>query len=174
MRRCPKRVRPDACVDGPRHPPTSTWPIHSGGKISAVQAALAAEVQASTAQRRGVDEQIEREPVQRCFGLRTGGALLRERERALPLVLATSVPLLFLPEQIFSAEAIPAPVRAPGALAPTTPGIAGFLKFNQMGASVGEALPELLHMGALLVLYAGLAWMLWRRLAPSKHRAGTP
>ena len=92
------------------------------------------------------------------------GAWFGVRERALQAVLATSVPLLFLSGQIFPAEAIPAPMRALGALLPTTPGIAGFLKFNQMGASVGEALPEVLHMLALLVLYAGLAAVSWRRI----------
>ena len=98
------------------------------------------------------------------------GAWFGVRERALQAMLATSVPLLFLSGQVFPAEAIPAPMRMLGALSPTTPGIAGFLKFNQMGASVGEALPEVLHMLALLVLYAVLAAVSWRHI--SRRAAG--
>jgi outer membrane protein TolC len=76
-------INTTASLDGPRSPLTSTWPIYTGGKISAVQAALAAEVQASTAQRRSVEEQIERELVQRYFGLRLTRQLLALREQQL-------------------------------------------------------------------------------------------
>ena len=63
-------IRTTANLDGPRSPLTSTWPIYTGGKIGAVQAALAAEVQASTAQRRSVEDQLERDLVQRYFRVR--------------------------------------------------------------------------------------------------------
>lgn len=106
-----------------------------------------------------------------CLSLCLGG-WFGVRERALQAMLATSVPLLFLSGQIFPAEAIPAPMRALGALLPTTPGIAGFLKFNQRGASIGEAMPEVLHMVALLVLYAVLAAVTWRRISNPAARSG--
>jgi outer membrane protein TolC len=66
-------------LDGPRSPLTSTWPLYTGGKISAVQAALAAEVQASTAQRRSVEDQLERDLVQRYFRVRLTRQLLALR-----------------------------------------------------------------------------------------------
>jgi outer membrane protein TolC len=76
-------INTTAHLDGPRAPLTSTWPLYTGGKIGAVQAALAAEVQASTAQRRGVEEQLERELVQRYFGLRLTRQLLALRVQQL-------------------------------------------------------------------------------------------
>jgi ABC-2 type transport system permease protein len=52
---------------------------------------------------------------------------------------------------------MPAAVNALAMLIPTTPGIFGFIKLNQMGASLREILPELLNMAGLFLLYAGLA-----------------
>ena len=92
------------------------------------------------------------------------GAWFADRERALQVLLATSVPFLFMCGIVFPREAMPAPINALAALIPTTPGIFGFVKLNQMGASWSEIRPELLNMSALLLLYAGLAaWAVHRR-----------
>jgi len=56
------------------------------------------------------------------------------------------------------------PINALALLIPTTPGIFGFVKLNQMGASWAEIRPEFLNMAALLLLYAMLAaWAVQRR-----------
>ncbi len=74
------------------------------------------------------------------------------------MLLATSVPFLFMGGIVFPREAMPVPVNALAMLIPTTPGIFGFVKLNQMGATWSEIRPEFLNMTALLLLYAGVAW----------------
>jgi ABC-2 type transport system permease protein len=92
------------------------------------------------------------------------GAWFADRERALQVLLATSVPFVFMCGIVFPREAIPAPINALALLIPTTPGIFGFVKLNQMDATWSEIRPEFLNMSALLLLYATLAaWAVHRR-----------
>ena len=86
------------------------------------------------------------------------GAWFADRERAFQVLLATSVPFLFMSGIVFPREAIPAPLNALAMLIPTTPGIFGLVKLNQMGAEWSEIRPEFLNMAALLLLYGGAAW----------------
>jgi ABC-2 type transport system permease protein len=86
------------------------------------------------------------------------GAWFADRERALQVLLVTSVPFLFMGGIVFPREAMPAPINALAMLIPTTPGIFGFVKLNQMGATWSEIRPEFLNMTALLLLYGGAAW----------------
>jgi ABC-2 type transport system permease protein len=86
------------------------------------------------------------------------GAWFADRERAFQVLLATSVPFLFIGGIVFPREAMPVPVNALAMLVPTTPGIFGFVKLNQMGATWSEIRPEFLNMTALLLLYGGAAW----------------
>ena len=93
------------------------------------------------------------------------GAWFADRERALQVLLATSVPFVFMCGIVFPREAMPPPINALAQLIPTTPGIFGFVKLNQMGASWSEIRPEFVNMTALLLLYAALAACAvhWRR-----------
>ncbi|MFN7573102.1 MAG: ABC transporter permease [Betaproteobacteria bacterium] len=94
------------------------------------------------------------------------GAWFADRERAFQVLLGTSVPFLFVCGIVFPREAMPAPVNALALLIPTTPGIMGFVKLNQMGATWNEVRPEALNMAALLLLYTLLAaWAMQRRRA---------
>ena len=86
------------------------------------------------------------------------GAWFADRERAFQVLLATSVPFLFMSGIVFPREAMPVPINVLAMLVPTTPGIFGFVKLNQMGATWSEIRPELLNMTALLPLYGGAAW----------------
>ena len=92
------------------------------------------------------------------------GCCMGERERALQVVAALSVPLLFMSGFAFPVESMPKPVVALSDLLPSTHGIQGLLKFNQMGASWREARPEVLGLVLLIVLYGTLGWLLarWR------------
>jgi ABC-2 type transport system permease protein len=92
------------------------------------------------------------------------GAILANRERPLQVILATSIPLLFLSGAVYPREAIPVPLQALAALVPSTPGINGFIKLNQMGAYWREIQPEVFLMTGLLLLYGLIAWLLlsWR------------
>jgi len=86
------------------------------------------------------------------------GAWFADRERALHVLLVTSVPFLFMGGIVFPREAMPVPINALAMLIPTTPGIFGFVKLNQMGATWSEIRPEFLNMTALLLLYGWAAW----------------
>ena len=92
-----------------------------------------------------------------CLGVLLG-AWFADRERALQVLLATSVPFLFMGGIVFPREAMPAPVNALAMLIPTTPGIFGFVKLNQMGATWSEIRPEFINMTVLLLLYGSAAW----------------
>lgn len=99
------------------------------------------------------------------------GAWFADRERALQVMLATSVPFLFMGGIVFPREAMPEPINALALLIPTTPGIFGFVKLNQMGATWSEIRPEFLNMTILLLLYASAAG--WAVLA-RRNRNGAP
>jgi len=92
------------------------------------------------------------------------GCWMGERERALQVVAALSVPLLFMSGFAFPIESMPQPVVELAYLLPSTHGIQGLLKFNQMGASWREAQPEVLGLVVLILLYCVLGWLLarWR------------
>jgi outer membrane protein TolC len=70
-------------LDGPRSALVTTWPLYTGGRIEAAQRALAAEVVAAGAQRRGVAERIEFELAQRYFQLRLARYVLALRRAQL-------------------------------------------------------------------------------------------
>jgi ABC-2 type transport system permease protein len=92
------------------------------------------------------------------------GAWFADRERAFQVMLATSVPFVFMCGIVFPRESMPVAINALAKLIPTTPGIFGFIKLNQMGAHWNEIIPELLNMSALLLLYASLAsWAVYKR-----------
>ena len=86
------------------------------------------------------------------------GAWFADRERAFQMLLATSVPFLFMGGIVFPREAMPAPINALAMLLPTTPGIFGFVKLNQMGAAWSEIRSEFLNMSALVLFYGTAAW----------------
>ncbi len=85
------------------------------------------------------------------------GAWFADRERAFQVMLITSVPFVFMCGIVFPRESMPDTINALALLIPTTPGIFGFIKLNQMGAHWNEIIPELLNMSGLCLLYAGLA-----------------
>ncbi len=86
------------------------------------------------------------------------GAWFADRERALQVLLATSVPFVFMCGIVFPREAMPPAVNILAMFIPSTPGIFGFVKLNQMGAHWSEIRPELINMSALLLLYGVVAW----------------
>jgi ABC-2 type transport system permease protein len=92
-----------------------------------------------------------------CLGIALG-AWFADRERALQVLLATSVPFVFMCGIVFPREAMPPAVNILAMFIPSTPGIVGFVKLNQMGAHWSEIRPELFNMAALLLLYGVVAW----------------
>ena len=96
------------------------------------------------------------------------GALLPNREMATPLVLMSSLVLAFSAGFIWPAEAIPSWIVHIAELLPSGLAITGFLKLNQMGASL-----EMLHynmwvLAVQFVLYTAAAYIVLRYKLVSK------
>ena len=87
-------------------------------------------------------------------------SFFRTRERAFQLIALLSLPMFFLAGVSWPVSAFPTPLVWLARLLPSTAGITAMVKFNQMGAQVGEAAGELLNLALLVVLYGGLA--MWR------------
>jgi ABC-2 type transport system permease protein len=93
------------------------------------------------------------------------GCWMGERERALQIIGGISIPLLFLSGFAFPVESIDPSLEFLSQLLPTTPGIQGFLKLNQMGATWSDVQPQVINLMILGALYIGTAW--WA----ASHRA---
>jgi ABC-2 type transport system permease protein len=87
------------------------------------------------------------------------------------LVLATSLPQFFLVGAAWPAEAIPSFLRSARELLPSVPAIDGFVRINQMGASLFEVRGRWEALWALTLLYfltaAALAYL--RPLRAPRH-----
>ena len=96
------------------------------------------------------------------------GCWIGERERAAQIIGGISIPLLFLSGFAFPVESLSRPLVWLSQAFPTTPGIQGFLKLNQMGASWAEVRPQFENLLALVVFYLALAWWAarWRARGP--------
>jgi ABC-2 type transport system permease protein len=99
------------------------------------------------------------------------GCWMGERERALQIIAGVSIPLLFLSGFAFPVESIAQPLVGLSHLLPSTPGIQGFLKLNQMGATWQETRPQVINLMLLSLLYVGLAWWAASRRAPGPRMA---
>ncbi|MEZ5475202.1 MAG: ABC transporter permease [Lysobacteraceae bacterium] len=93
------------------------------------------------------------------------GSFFRTRERAFQLITVTSLPLFFLSNLSWPAEATPELLVRIAQMLPSTPGINAMVKLNQMGARLPEVSAELANLAMLALLYGALA--MWRyRPAP--------
>ena len=89
----------------------------------------------------------------------TLSGLFRDRETAMQALLFTSIPALFLVGFSWPPEVIPAWLRSAALLIPSTAGIGGFLRVNQLGASLHEVRFEWLVLWSLAALYFLTAWI---------------
>jgi len=94
------------------------------------------------------------------------GCWMGERERALQIIGGISIPLLFLSGFAFPVESISQPLVWLSHLLPSTPGIQGFIKLNQMAATWREAWPQVSNLLLLVILYTAVAWWVASRRAP--------
>lgn len=91
------------------------------------------------------------------------GLFFRTRERSVQLLVASSMPVLFLAGLAWPAQALPLPLQALRWLLPSTAAIQGFIATNQMGASLAEVRQEVLVLAALTLAFIGLGLRKWRR-----------
>lgn len=93
------------------------------------------------------------------------GMLFRTRERGMQLLIATSMPILFVSGLTWPDTALPTILYYLRWLLPTTAGIQGFIGVNQLGASLYEIRYDIL---ALVCQLAGFVWigcLRWKTLA---------
>src|ERR1700722_1964621 len=95
---------------------------------------------------------------------------MADRERALQVIEAVSIPMRFLSGFAFPLESIPEPMIWVSYVLPSTHGIQALLKFNQMAATVLEAAPEVIRLFTVTCASIGLAWWMASRRAPGTTR----
>jgi ABC-2 type transport system permease protein len=83
----------------------------------------------------------------------TFATFYRNREHVMLLLIFTSIPFLFFSGISWPYEALPTWLKVIANLIPSTPGIRGFLKLNQMGAPLSAVTTELLHLLGLVAVY---------------------
>lgn len=93
----------------------------------------------------------------------TASFFSREREQPFLLFVFTSVPLMFISGISWPKEGIAGYWIALSKIFPSTHGIDGFVKMNNMGATLGEVLPEYLNLWILAIIYFILACLLYYR-----------
>lgn len=96
-------------------------------------------------------------------------ALFPSRETSIQVLLFTSLPAIFLAGFSWPVEALPRWLAAAATLLPSTPGIAGFLRLTEMGATLAQVRTEWLTLWALAGAYFVIAWAIQRR--GMRHRA---
>ncbi|WP_426107542.1 ABC transporter permease [Massilia sp. TSP1-1-2] len=89
------------------------------------------------------------------------GLFFRTRERSVQLLIATSMPIVFLSGLAWPSSALPEALQALRWLLPSTAGIQGLIATNQMGASLQEVRVELAALLALAALFVGLGLRKW-------------
>lgn len=91
-----------------------------------------------------------------------GSFLSKEREQPFLLFVFTSVPLMFISGISWPKEGIPAYWIAFSKIFPSTHGIDGFVKMNNMGATLEQVFPEYVSLWILAIIYFVLACLLYK------------
>jgi len=90
------------------------------------------------------------------------GALFRERIYPTPVILLTSLPLVFSAGFIWPLESMPQWLIWISNLSPSTPAIQGFLRLNQMGASFEQVITQFALLWIQTFVYGTFAYLLLR------------
>jgi ABC-2 type transport system permease protein len=92
------------------------------------------------------------------------------RETALLLIIAFSLPLFFLVGVAWPPEAIPDLLRRASFAMPSTSGIDGLVRLNQMGASLTNVVHDWRRLWVLAAVYAVLAVLATRLSTAGRSR----
>lgn len=95
------------------------------------------------------------------------GTFFRTRERSIQLLVATSMPILFLSGLSWPSSALPVPLQAASWLLPSTAAIQGFIATNQMGATLHEVRTEVAALAGLAMVLVAVGLRQWRRMGPA-------
>jgi ABC-2 type transport system permease protein len=91
------------------------------------------------------------------------GTFFKGREYATPIILLTSLPLVFSAGFVWPEESMPQILVWLSALSPSTPAIQGFLRLNQMGAEFDQIMPQYILLWVQTAVFGGLAYLLLKR-----------
>ena len=91
------------------------------------------------------------------------GTFFKGREYATPVILLTSLPLVFTAGFVWPAESMPQILVWLSELSPSTPAIQGFLRLNQMGADFDQVMPQYTLLWIQTVLFGSLGYWLLKR-----------
>jgi len=91
-------------------------------------------------------------------------SFFKNRENSMIFLLFTAIPCLFLSGFSWPVEAFPFGFETLSKIIPTTPGILGYLKINQMGASLQEAGKEWFHLWIMAGTYGTIAMFIFSRM----------
>ncbi|HEX4767073.1 MAG TPA: ABC transporter permease [Lichenihabitans sp.] len=97
------------------------------------------------------------------------GAVFRRRETAVVLLVAVSLPIFFLVGVAWPPEAIPPVLRIASMALPSTSGIDGLVRVNQMGASFMDVSRDWTRLWILAGAYAVLAVAMARLASREEH-----
>ncbi len=90
------------------------------------------------------------------------GALFKERVYPTPIILLSSLPLVFSAGFIWPLEMMPSWLVWLANISPTTPGIQGFLRLNQMGASFDQVIGQFALLWLQIIVYTLAAYLILR------------
>lgn len=88
----------------------------------------------------------------------------RRSDDVIPILLFTSLPIVFLSGFSWPAQALPVPLQWLARVLPSTSGIEGFIRLNQRGADLGSVVPQAINLALLALAFGGA--LVWR----SRHR----
>ena len=86
------------------------------------------------------------------------GSLFSSREIATPVILFSSLPLVFSVGFIWPLEAMPMFIQNLSLLVPSTPAMQGFLRLNQMGSEFSDIAPQFTTLWIQALIYAILGY----------------
>ncbi|WP_231758534.1 ABC transporter permease [Microbulbifer elongatus] len=89
--------------------------------------------------------------------------LFQSAEDVIPFLLFTSLPIVFLSGFSWPLESVPAPLRALSYLIPSSAGVQGFVRLNQLGVGFESVVVPLITLAAQCILYGGILFLLTRR-----------
>ncbi len=87
------------------------------------------------------------------------GSLFSSREIATPVILFSSLPLVFTAGFVWPLEVVPESLRYISMLIPSTPAIQGFLGLNQMGAEFSSVMVHYKALSIQAVIYMILSFI---------------
>lgn len=82
--------------------------------------------------------------------------LFKRSDDVIPLLLFTSLPVVFLSGFSWPTQMIPEPLQWLARLLPSTPGVQGFVNLDQLGSSFRDISGQLLNLLVLCAIFTGL------------------